>query len=335
MSLEENRKELDIITEAKEIFSIEIEELKKIREKIDKNFERLVNLIYESENRKVVVTGIGKSGHIGSKISATLASTGTSSVFMNSAEALHGDLGMINEGDVVIVISNSGNSDEVLSILTPIKKIGGKIVAFTGNEKSTLAKYAEIVINIGVEKEACPLGTAPMSSTTATLVMGDALAAVLMKVRNFTENDFAKYHPGGSLGKRLLLTVQDLMHTGDELPVLSENEEIDKVLMVLTKKKMGAVCISDTGEQNGKLTGIITEGDIRRALAHKEKFFSYRAKDIMVSAPVAVNKDAMALEALNLMENRKSQINVLPVVEKGNVVGIIRIHDLVGLRQHG
>ena len=296
--------DINCIQEAKEVFDIEISELEKVKNKLDDRFEKTVNLIYGLKNNKVVVTGIGKSGHIGRKIAATLASTGTSAIFVNAAEALHGDLGMISNGDVVIAISNSGNSDEILSILTPIKKIGGKIVALTGNEKSTLAKYAEIVINIGIEKEACPLGTAPMSSTTATLVMGDAIAVALMKMRNFTENDFAKYHPGGSLGKRLLLT----------------------------KKKMGAVCISEDGRANSKLKGIITEGDIRRALQHKEKFFTYKAKDIMISSPISINRDSMALEALHLMENRKSQINVLPVVEGGNVVGIIRIHDLIGLK---
>ena len=323
---------INCIQEAKKVFDIEISELEKVKNKLDDRFEKTVNLIYGLKNNKVVVTGIGKSGLIGKKIAATLASTGTSAIFVNAAEALHGDLGMISNGDVVIAISNSGNSDEILSILTPIKKIGGKIVAFTGNEKSTLAKYAEIVINIGIEKEACPLGTAPMSSTTATLVMGDAIAVALMKMRNFTENDFAKYHPGGSLGKRLLLHVSDLMHIGDELPVVRKDEKIENVLMVLTKKKLGAVCISDTGLENGKLLGIITEGDIRRALEHKDKFFDYAASDIMISNPVTIEKNAMALDALHLMENRKSQINVLPVVENGNIVGLIRIHDLIGLR---
>ena len=304
---------INCIQEAKKVFDIEISELEKVKNKLDDRFEKTVNLIYGLKNNKVVVTGIGKSGLIGKKIAATLASTGTSAIFVNAAEALHGDLGMISNGDVVIAISNSGNSDEILSILTPIKKIGGKIVALTGNE-------------------ACPLGTAPMSSTTATLVMGDAIAVALMKMRNFTENDFAKYHPGGSLGKRLLLTVSDLMHMGDELPVVGENEEIENVLLLLTKKKMGAVCISENGRANSKLKGIITEGDIRRALQHKEKFFTYKAKDIMISSPISINRDSMALEALHLMENRKSQINVLPVVEDGNVVGIIRIHDLIGLK---
>ena len=219
-----------------------------------------------------------------------------------------------------------------MSILSPIRKIGGKIVGFTGNPNSTLGKYADITINVGVEKEACPLGQAPMSSTTATLVTGDALAVCLMKLKNFSESDFAKYHPGGSLGKRLLLHVSDLMHIGEELPVVRKDEKIENVLMTLTKKKLGAVCISDTGFGNGKLLGIITEGDIRRALEHKEKFFDYKASDIMISTPVTIDRDAMALDALHLMENRKSQISVLPVVENGNVVGLIRVHDLIGLR---
>ena len=320
------------IEEARKTFDIEIGELEKLRNRIDKRFEEMVDIILKLDNNKVVITGIGKSGHIGAKIAATLASTGTSAIFVNSAEALHGDLGMISRGDVVIAISNSGNSDEVLSILNPVRKIGAKLIAFTGNESSALAKNSDIIINIGVEKEACPLGTAPMSSTTATLVMGDALAAVLMKKKNFTESDFARYHPGGSLGKRLLLTVKDLMHIGEELPVLSQEEHIENVLMTLTKKKMGAVCISDSGKEKGRLIGIITEGDIRRALSHKEEFFKYKAEDIMIKNPVSINVDAMALDALHLMENRESQINVLPVVEDGNVAGIIRIHDLVGLR---
>ena len=321
--------QIDIIKEAKSVFDIEITELEKLKNRIGDSFQKLVNIIMELKNNKVVVTGIGKSGIIGEKIAATLASTGTTAVFLNAAEALHGDLGIISNGDVVIAISNSGNSDEILSILSPIRKIGGKIVGFTGNPNSTLGKYADITINVGVEKEACPLGQAPMSSTTATLVTGDALAVCLMKLKNFSESDFAKYHPGGSLGKRLLLHVSDLMHIGEELPVVRKDEKIENVLMTLTKKKLGAVCISDTGFGNGKLLGIITEGDIRRALEHKEKFFDYKASDIMIST---IDRDAMALDALHLMENRKSQISVLPVVENGNVVGLIRVHDLIGLR---
>lgn len=323
---------INIIEEAKNVFEIEIEELKKVEKKIDGNFEKLVNEISNLKDRKVVITGIGKSGHIGKKIAATLASTGTPAIFINAAEALHGDLGMISRGDIVIAISNSGNSDEILSILNPIKKIGARIVAFTGKENSTLAEYSEIAVNIGVEKEACPIGQAPMSSATATLVMGDALAAVLMKLKNFTKNDFAKYHPGGSLGKRLLLKVSDLMHSGSGLPVALKDEHIESIIMTLTRKKMGAVLITEDGRENSRLLGIITEGDIRRALAHREEFFSYKAEDIMIRTPVSVQKDAMALEALELMEKRENQISVLPVVENDKVVGIIRLHDVVGLK---
>ena len=216
--------------------------------------------------------------------------------------------------------------------MDPIKKIGAKIVSLTGNKSSALAKHSEVVVNIGVDKEACPIGQAPTSSTTVTLVMGDAIAASLMKLRNFSPQNFAMYHPGGSLGKRLLLTVKDIMHSGDELPVVTKDENIENVLMILTKKKMGAVCITDTGRENGKLKGIITEGDIRRALAHKDEFFSYKAKDIMIQNPISIDVEAMALNALNLMEKRESQISVLPVVENEKLVGIIRLHDLVGLK---
>lgn len=333
--INDNVSDIDVLQVAKSTFDIEIDELKKLKNNLGESFVKLVDIVLDrsKKGKKVVVTGIGKSGLIGKKIAATLASTGTSAIFINSAEALHGDLGMISKEDIVIAISNSGNSDEVLSILMPIKKIGATIVGFTGNKNSTLAKNSEIVINIGVEKEACPIGSAPMSSTTATLVTGDALAVSLMKKRNFTEVDFAKYHPGGSLGKRLLLRVKDLMNTGIDLPVISKDENIEDVIIMMTNKNMGAVCISENGEIYDKLIGIITEGDIRRALMKKEMFFTYKAKDIMTKDPITILEDDMAFDALNLMENRKSKINVLPVIDKDkNVVGLLRLHDLVGLR---
>lgn len=323
---------INILEIAKNTFNIEINELEKLKNKIDNNFEILVNEIYNLHSNKVVITGIGKSGHIGGKIAATLASTGTSAIFVNAAEALHGDLGMIKSGDIVIMISNSGNSDEIANIISPIKRIGAKIVGFTGNKNSILGKNSDIIINIGIEKEACPIGKAPMSSTTATLVMGDALAVSLMELRKFTEQDFAKYHPGGSLGKRLLLKVSDLMHSGDELPVITKDTEMDTILLTLTEKKMGAVCISDDGKIGSKLIGIITEGDIRRSLTKKDKFFTYTANDIMIKNPVCIKSDEMAFKALELMEKRESQINVLPVIENEKIVGIIRLHDLFTLK---
>ena len=315
------------LTEAKRVFDAEIDELIKVKNNLDENFSKLVDMIYESDG-KVVITGIGKSGHIGKKISATLASTGTNSVFINAAEALHGDLGVIKRNDIVIAISNSGNSDEILNILPSMKRIGAKIIAFTGNKISGLGKEAELIIDISIEKEACPIGIAPMTSATVTLVMGDALAAALIKKRNFRPEDFAVYHPGGSLGRRLLLKVADLMHKGEELPTVTGGTHIEVVLMELTKKKMGAVCVVD-GE---KLEGIITEGDIRRALVHKDKFFDYTAKDVMTKNPIFVESGLQAIEALEKMEKRESQISVLPVIDNDKLTGLIRIHDLLNLR---
>lgn len=317
---------MDIIEEAKQVFDIEISELKKVRDRIDISIEKAAKLILESKG-KVVITGIGKSGLVGKKMAATFASTGTLSIFMNSAEGLHGDLGVISKNDVVIAISNSGNSDEVVGIIPAIKKIGAKIIAMTGNKKSKLGTEADVVLDIGVETEACPLNLAPTSSTTATIVMGDALAAILITLRNFKPENFALYHPGGSLGRRLLLKVRDVMHSGTELPIGSKNEEIDSILIKLSEKKMGGVCIAD---EAGKLEGIITEGDIRRALKDKDRFFSFKASDIMTKNPIRVSEDDMAIEALDIMENRESQISVLPVVNGEKVVGIVRIHDLLG-----
>lgn len=317
---------MDIINYAKEIFDSEIEELKIVREKIDSEMIDVVNIILESKG-KVVVTGIGKSGLIGKKIAATLASTGTYAVFMNSAEGLHGDLGMISKEDVVLAISNSGNSDEIVAILPSIKKIGAKIVAMTGNRNSKLGRVADKILNIGVKREGCPLNLAPMSSTTSTLVMGDALAAILIKMRDFKPENFALYHPGGSLGKRLLMRVSDVMHKDDKIPFCDKESSIDNVILVMTEKRLGAVCV-----MNGDLmVGIITEGDIRRALKRKEEFFNLKAKDIMTRNFTRVSEDSMAIDALELMENRESQISVLPVFKDVKLVGIVRVHDLLNV----
>lgn len=317
---------MDIINYAKEIFDSEIEELKIVREKIDSEMIDVVNIILESKG-KVVVTGIGKSGLIGKKIAATLASTGTYAVFMNSAEGLHGDLGMISKDDVVLAISNSGNSDEIVAILPSIKKIGAKIVAMTGNRNSKLGRAADKILNIGVKREGCPLNLAPMSSTTSTLVMGDALAAILIKMRDFKPENFALYHPGGSLGKRLLMRVSDVMHKDDKIPFCDKESSIDNVILVMTEKRLGVVCV-----MNGDLmVGIITEGDIRRALKRKEEFFNLKAKDIMTRNFTRVSEDSMAIDALELMENRESQISVLPVFKDVKLVGIVRVHDLLNV----
>lgn len=313
---------MDIKKIAQDLFDKEICELEKVKSKISDSMKVVVDLIINSKG-KVVITGIGKSGIIGKKIAATLASTGTLAVFMNSAEGLHGDLGMINKDDIVIAISNSGNSDEVISIIPSIKKIGATLIAMTGNKNSKLGKEAKAILDVGVDKEGCPLNLAPMSSATSTLVMGDALAAVLIHVRNFKPENFAVYHPGGSLGRRLLMKVKDIMHK--DLPIVELESDMDTVIMTMTKKRLGVVCIED----NNQLVGIITEGDIRRALKMKDKFFNLKAKDIMTVNYTFATEDIMAFDALELMENRESQISVLPVLEGEKVVGVVRIHDLL------
>lgn len=318
---------MNAISMAKNLFDSEIEELKKVRNKLDENISLAVDLILSAKG-KVVITGIGKSGLIGKKIAATLASTGTHAIFMNSAEGLHGDLGMICEEDVVIAISNSGNSEEVLSLIPSIKKIGAKIIAMTGNANSQLGRQASCVLNIGIDREGCPLNLAPMSSSTSTLVMGDALAAILIEKRNFKPENFAVYHPGGTLGRRLLMKVKDVMHTGEEIPVVKYNSTVDDLILTMTKKRLGAVCVMN---DENTMVGIITEGDLRRALSKKEKFFQMTAEDIMTKNFTLAKSDIMAIEAMDMMENRESQISVLPVIEDGVLVGIVRVHDLLNV----
>lgn len=312
---------------AKNLFDCEIEELKKVKEKIDENIELAVDLIFNCKG-KIVITGIGKSGLIGKKIAATLASTGTHTIFMNSAEGLHGDLGMICSSDIVIAISNSGNSEEVLSLVPSIKRIGAKIIAMTGNKMSPLGRASECILNIGIEKEGCPLNLAPMASATSTLVMGDALASILIKKRNFKPENFAVYHPGGTLGRRLLMKVRDIMHKGNSIPIVKESSSVDELIMTMTKKQLGAACVMNS--QN-KMVGIITEGDLRRALSKKEEFFKLKSSDIMTKKFVSAGEEMMAIEALDLMENRTSQISILPVMKEGKLVGIIRVHDLLNV----
>lgn len=317
----------ELLNYTKSNFEIQINELEKVKNRMGNEIVDIANLIIESKG-KVVITGIGKSGLIGKKISATLASTGTTAVFMNSAEGLHGDLGMISKEDVVIAISNSGNSDEVKNILPSIKKIGAKIIAMTGNKNSALGKESDYILDVGVEREACPMNLAPTCSTTATLVMGDVLASLLIKIRDFKPENFAVYHPGGSLGRRLLTRVKDVMHVYEKIPVINLEAPIEAVISEMTKKKLGAVCVVE----DEKLKGIITEGDLRRSLINKGKFFDYVAKDIMTSNPITISENEMAMDALQIMEERENKISVLPVVEKGKLLGLINIHDLFGCK---
>lgn len=305
---------------AKEVFEIEAQTIKDLITKLNSDFSKSIELILKTKGR-LVVSGMGKSGHIGAKIAATLASTGTPSFFMHPAEALHGDLGMLTQGDVLLAISNSGESEEILKIIPAIKKRGIKLIAMSGNAKSTLAKQADFVLDISVKKEACPLQLAPMSSTTATLAMGDAIAACLMKERNFKPENFALFHPGGSLGKKLLTRVRDVMVK--KIPKVSADTLFNELIDVMTSGKLG-LCLVMNGE---KLVGIITDGDLRRALKLSDKpRFDFRADEIMSKSPKVIDADAMATQAEELMIKHK--IKEIPVSSKGKIVGIIQLYDI-------
>ncbi|SHK60070.1 arabinose-5-phosphate isomerase [Selenomonas ruminantium] len=312
---------------ALETLSIEAAAVEKLKARIDGEFVAAVQCILDCKAR-VVVTGMGKSGHIGRKMAATFASTGTPAFFMHPAEAFHGDLGMVTENDVVIAISNSGESTEVVNILPVIHRIGAKIIAMCGRRDSQLGQNSDYFVNIGVEKEACPLGLAPTASTTATLAMGDAMAIALMSVRDFTSQDFALFHPGGALGRKLLLTVKNVMHTGDENPIVHKDKTAKDALFIMTDKGLGAASVID---DSGKLVGIITDGIIRRALAKDYKFLDEAVGNIMFGTPLTIKQEAMASSALSVMEKHKPRpVTVLPVIDGNNVpVGIIHLTDLL------
>lgn len=318
----------DIISIGKNVFDMEINELLRIKETLGERFETAVNTIYECKGR-VVVTGVGKSGLIGHKISASLSSTGTHSVYMNAAEGLHGDLGMINYNDIVLAISNSGFSSEVVQLLPSIKTIGAKVIALTGNANSPLGKAADIILNIEVEKEACPMNIAPTSSTTATLVMGDALTVALIEKRDFKPENFAVYHPGGALGRRLLTKVSDVMQPKENIAVANKEDSLLTIVDKLTRKNLGIVCI----EENNKIIGIITDGDIRRTLSNsKAHFFNMSAGDIMTTNFRSITREKMAIEALEIMEQNESKISSIPVLDSGQLEGLVRIHDVYDVK---
>ena len=310
-----------------ETLEIEADAVLKLKDRINDEFEAAVHCILDCKAR-VVVTGMGKSGHIGRKIAATLASTGTPAFFMHPAEAFHGDLGMVTENDVVIAISNSGESSEVVNILPIIRRIGAKIIAMSGRRESQLGHNSDFFIDIGVEKEACPLGLAPTASTTATLAMGDAIAVALMSVRNFTSQDFALFHPGGTLGRRLLLTVANVMHTGDDNPIVEQDKTAKDALFIMTDKGLGAASVID---EHGKFVGLITDGIIRRALAKDYKFMDEAVGNIMFDQPLTITKDKLAASALSVMEKHKPRpVTVLPVIDADkNPIGIVHLTDLL------
>ncbi|ENP5970352.1 KpsF/GutQ family sugar-phosphate isomerase [Campylobacter coli] len=306
---------------AKEVFEKEAQAILDLAKNLDENFNQAINLMLNTKGR-CIVSGMGKSGHIGAKIAATLASTGTPSFFIHPGEALHGDLGMLTPEDVLIVISNSGETEEILKIIPAIKKRKIPLIVMCGKKNSTLVKQGDIFLNIAVEKEACPLQLAPMSSTTATLVMGDALAAALMKARNFKPDDFALFHPGGSLGRKLLTKVKDLM-VSSNLPIVHPDTEFNDLVDVMTSGKLGLCVVLE----NEKLVGIITDGDLRCALKASDKpRFDFKAKEIMSTNPKVVDADAMASEAEEIM--LKYKIKEIIVGKEERVVGIIQLYAI-------
>lgn len=312
---------------ALETLRIETDALQKLLSRIDDEFEAAAKAILACKGR-VIVSGIGKSGHVGQKIAASLASTGTPSFFMHPAEAFHGDLGMVTQNDIVLAISNSGETNEMINILPVIRRIGAKIIALCGRRDSTLGKNADFFIDAGVEKEACPLGLAPTASTTAALAMGDALAMALLAARNFTEQDFAVFHPGGSLGRKLLLTVENVMRSGEDNPIIKAGRTAKEALFVMTSTGVGATSVVDA---DGKFIGLVTDGDVRRCLAKGPEFLNEPVEHFMTKKPETITKDKLAASALSLMEKHQPRpITVLPVVdEDGFPLGIVHLTDLL------
>lgn len=315
---------LELRERAKTVIDIELAAIAALSERIDEDFEAACRLMFDCRGR-VVVTGMGKSGHIGGKIAATLASTGTPAFFVHPGEASHGDLGMITRQDVVLALSNSGETGEVLTILPLIKRIGVPLIAMTGNPDSTLARFASRHINVSVAKEACSLGLAPTSSTTAALVMGDALAVALLEARGFTRDDFAMSHPGGSLGKRLLILVSDLMHTGADMPIVSESALVKVALIEMTNKKLGMTVVVDDHQ---KVAGVFTDGDLRRMLEKNIDLNTTLIGQVMTRQCAVIGSDRLAAEAMQIMESKK--INGLIVVDdKRCAIGALNMHDLI------
>ena len=316
-----------MLEQARQVLRMEAEAVLEQVERIDEHFKAAVEMILACPGR-TVITGMGKSGIIGRKMAATLASTGTPSFYLHPAEGIHGDLGMVTEGDVVIALSNSGETGEVLHILPSLRRIGAKLIAMVGNPNSTLAKNSDIVLNVGVTREACPLGLAPTSSTTAALAYGDALALALLSKRKFTASQFAVFHPGGSLGRKLLLTVEDIMHSGSENPLVKADISVQDALFVITDKGLGAVSVVD---DDNKMLGVLTDGDIRRGLSKGVDFLKRPVTELMTASPKTITKEKLAAQALHIMEsNRPKPITVLPVVDTENhVIGLLHMTDLV------
>jgi len=309
---------------ANEVLDVEASSILSLKRNIGESFEKAIDILYNCKGR-VIVTGMGKSGIIGKKIAATMSSTGTPSYFLHPAESTHGDSGVITREDVIIAISNSGETQELMNLLPLIKRFGCLMIGMTGNMNSTLAKASDITLDISVEKEACPLGKAPTASTTATLAMGDTLAVCLMEKKGFTKEDFLMFHPSGKLGKGLTYKVKDLMITGDKMPIVSDSESFTSVLNTISEYKLGMAMIIDSSSQ---LVGVLTDGDIRRTIIKFQNTSDLSVRDVMTLNPKRITSDAYAASALNLME--KYSITALAVVDENNIpAGVIHVHDLL------
>lgn len=314
-----------ILNQAKEVLHIEADGIAGVIDRLDESFVKMVNLIHASKGR-VIVTGIGKSGIVARKIVATLNSTGTRSLFLHPVEAMHGDLGMVSSDDVIIALSNSGETDELNMLIPSLKKIGCPLIAFTGQLDSALGRQSDIVIDAGVDREACPLGLAPTASTTALLAVGDALAVTLIRKRNFKASDFRQCHPGGSLGQRLSLKIREIMFTGKNIPKVNKGQTMRHAIQEMNRLQLGATLVV---EKKDLLVGIITDGDIRRHLLTQERIYERRVEEVMTRRPKTLGPDTLASQALSLME--KNQITVLPIVNPiQKVRGILHLHDILG-----
>ncbi len=315
---------INVIKRAKEVLDIEAKAISDLKKNINRDFEKAVQIIFNSKGR-VVVSGMGKAGIIAQKLSATLSSTGTPSLFLHSAEAIHGDLGRVTSDDVVIMLSNSGETDEIKKLLPLLKKIGAPLISLTGNIKSILARYSNVVLNTKVKKEACPLGLAPTASTTAMLAVADALAVCLLELKGFKEKDFAFYHPGGLLGRKLLLKVGDIMRTGNSHAIVREDKKVSLVLCKITQSRAGSATVVNN---KGRLSGIFTDGDLRRHLESDPELAKRKVRDVMTKNPITVRPEMLAAEAMHILQDKN--IDEVPVIDKHKKpVGLLDVQDLL------
>ena len=315
---------ISFIQSARQVIDIELSAIEQLKNNLDETFNQACEIILNNHG-KVVVSGMGKSGHIGNKMAATFASTGTPSFFMHPGEASHGDLGMLSSGDVFIAISNSGESSELITLLPVVKRLGVKIIAITGNPQSSLARQANIHLLVQVEKEACSLNLAPTASTTATLVLGDALAIALLDARGFTSEQFALSHPGGALGRKLLLTINSLMHKGNQLPLVNQNSSVAEALVEMSSKGLGMTGVHN---ENGQFVGIFTDGDLRRILDHDVQIKETRIVEVMTKDCITVKQTMMAAELLHIMEQKRIN-GVFVLNDEDHPIGAINMHDLL------